>query len=90
MTTKKTMSLEELREQAAATREAWTKIPPSEILRAIQSDLQEPSVAELAQSLRPLFEALPADDPTKQHVGSLIGLLTSLPAVITQRLEQLK
>lgn len=85
----KEVSLQELREAAAAQREAWSKIPLADILTAIREDLQGKGAQELIQELRPLFDSLPSDDPIKQPLGSLIGLVTSLPALITQRLDKL-
>lgn len=85
----KTVTLSELRAQAAEQRAAWAKIPVADILMAVSNDIKSDEIQRLILEIRPLYEALPEDEPSRQAIGSLINLLTQLPTVITQRLDQL-
>lgn len=84
--TKTTLSIGELRAQAAAHREAWTKIPQADILKEIRDELTSPEIKDMIDRLRPMQLALDGADPLKVHVGNIMNILTGTPPMVDQRL----
>jgi hypothetical protein len=83
----KVWTIEELRKVEEERRAAWASIPPRVLIERAVADLTDGRAKTLAEDLRPLWEALPHDEPARGHLGSLIGVLQGVPGLIAQRLD---